>query len=76
MPELLRFQLDFAASLRNAPRSEAVRHWLAGDASHVERRVAIYRANMVAAADKALAAAYPVIRQVVGAEFFHALARE
>ena len=76
MPELLQFQLEFAASLRNAPRSEAMRRWLAGDASHVERRVAIYRANMVAAADKALSAAYPVIRQVVGAEFFHALARE
>ena len=30
----------------------------------------------MAAADKALSAAYPVIRQVVGAEFFHALARE
>ena len=38
--------------------------------------MAIYRANMVAAADKALSAAYPVIRQVVGAEFFHGLARE
>ena len=76
MPELLQFQLEFAASLRHAPRSEAMRRWLAGDASHVERRVAIYRANMVAAADKALSAAYPVIRQVVGAEFFHALARE
>jgi hypothetical protein len=53
-----------------------MQRWLAGDAQLVDRRLAIYRANMVAAADKALSSAYPVIRQVVGAEFFHGLARE
>ena len=76
MPELLVMQSDFAAALRDAGRSGAVERWLAGDARHVDRRVAIYRTNMVAAADKALSAAYPVIRQVVGDEFFHGLARE
>ena len=76
MPELLEVQSGFAAALRDASQTAATRRWLAGDAAHVERRVAIYRANMVAAADKALSAAYPVIRQVVGAEFLHALARE
>ena len=76
MPELLAVQSDFAAALRDAGRTAQAGRWLAGDAGHVDRRVAIYRANMVAAADKALSAAYPVIRQVVDDEFFHGLARE
>ena len=76
MPELLALQQDFAAALRDRHRTAAVERWLAGDADLVERRVAIYRANMVASAEKALSAAYPVIRQVVGDEFFHGLARE
>jgi hypothetical protein len=76
MPELLAQQADFAAALRDRARTSAVERWLAGDAALVDRRLAIYRANMVAAADKALSAAYPVVRQAVGAEFFHALARE
>ena len=76
MPELFDFQSDFAAALRDRQRAPAMQRWLAGDADLVERRMAIYRANMVAAADKALSSAYPVIRQVVGDEFFHGLARE
>ena len=76
MPELFDFQSDFAAALRDRQRTPAMQRWLAGDAQLVDRRMAIYRANMVAAADKALSSAYPVIRQVVGAEFFHGLARE
>lgn len=76
MPELLRLQSDFATALRDRDRTDALAPRLVGDAAHAERRVAIYRANMVAAADKALSAAYPVIRQVLGPEFFHGLARE
>ena len=76
MPELLHFQADFAAALRERRQTPAMERWLAGDDELVDRRMAIYRANMVAAADKALACAYPVIQQVVGAEFFHGLARE
>ncbi|MFL6700335.1 MAG: putative DNA-binding domain-containing protein [Vitreoscilla sp.] len=76
MPELLDYQADFAAALRERRQTPAMERWLAGDDELVDRRMAIYRANMVAAADKALASAYPVIRQVVGADFFHGLARE
>ncbi|MEO5686523.1 MAG: DNA-binding domain-containing protein [Burkholderiaceae bacterium] len=76
MPELLEVQSGFAAALRDAGQTAVTQRWLAGDAAHVERRLAIYRANMVAAADKALSSAYPVIRQVVGEDFFHGLARE
>jgi hypothetical protein len=76
MPELRDLQADFALALRNADRTPVVQRWLAGPPPLAERRMAIYRANMAAAADKALSAAYPVIRQVVGDEFFHGLARE
>ena len=76
MPELLHFQTDFAAALRERRSTSAMQRWLAGSDDLVDRRMAIYRANMVAAADKALSSAYPVIRQVVGEEFFHGLARE
>ena len=54
MPELLQFQADFAAALRDRQRTPALQRWLAGSSDVVERRVAIYRANMVAAAEKAL----------------------
>lgn len=76
MPELLAFQTDFAAALREGSRTPTMERWLAGSGELVDRRMAIYRANMVAAAHKALASAYPVIRQVVGDDFFHGLARE
>jgi len=76
MPDLLDFQVDFGAALRDRAQTPALARRLAGDPGVVDGRMAIYRANSVAAADKALSAAYPVIRQVVGAEFFHGLARE
>jgi hypothetical protein len=44
-------------------------------ADHAASRLAIYRANLTANWDKALSSAYPVIRQLVGPEFFAALAR-
>ena len=76
MTRLLALQADFATALRDRSRVVEAGRWLAGDAPGSERRMAIYRANMVAAADKALSSAYPVIRQAVGKEFFHGLARE
>lgn len=75
MSELHAFQCDVAAALHDVTQTPAARRWLAGDAALVERRLAIYRANRVAAADKALSATYPVVRRVVGAELFHGLAR-
>ena len=39
------------------------------------RRLAIYRSNLSAHWDRALSSAYPVVRQLVGPEFFTALAR-
>lgn len=42
---------------------------------HNAHRLALYRGNLSATAAKALAASYPVIAALVGAEFFDALAR-
>jgi hypothetical protein len=75
MSELLASQRGFAAALRDADASSQVSRWLAGDAAFVARRLAIYRANAASSAAKALAVAYPVMRQVVGSEFFEGLAR-
>jgi len=76
MRELSDYQADFAAALRDRARTPAMQRWLAGDDEEVDRRLSIYRANMVAAAEKALASACPVVRQVVGNDFFRGLARE
>ncbi|MEB0136144.1 DUF692 family protein [Actimicrobium sp. CCC2.4] len=46
-----------------------------GDAQLVRQRLALYRGNLTATWDKALAAAYPVLQALVGEEFFAALAR-
>ena len=75
MPELLAIQQDFAGALHDADAASRTEHWLAGDAGLIEQRLAIYRANVAASATKALVAAYPVVRQVVGETFFDGLAR-
>ena len=73
MADLLECQRDLAGALCDSARAA---RWLAGDASLNERRMAIYRGNVAAAAAKALGAAYPVFRQVVGDALFDELARE
>jgi uncharacterized protein (UPF0276 family) len=64
-------QQMFADALFAAEHEPAV----AARLSHAER-FALYRGNLSATWAKALAAAYPVIKQLVGEEFFDALARE
>jgi hypothetical protein len=75
MPELLAIQQDLAGALHDADAVLRTERWLAGGASLIEQRLAIYRANVAASATKALVAAYPVARQVVGETFFDGLAR-
>jgi hypothetical protein len=74
MRDLLACQRDLAGALSDARDSARAARWLAGDATLNERRLAIYRANVAAAATRALSAAYPVIRQVVGPSAFDELA--
>lgn len=72
VPELAALQSAFAAVLRGAePPADLLR----GDAD-LARRVALYRNNRDANARKALEGAYPVLRRLVGDEFFAGLARE
>ncbi|MEO8807522.1 MAG: DNA-binding domain-containing protein [Burkholderiaceae bacterium] len=74
MHELFAIQRDLAGALNDVNTASRAERWLVGDAVLIERRLAIYRANVSAAATKALGAAYPVVRQVVGEAFFDALA--
>jgi len=75
MPDLLATQRDFATALRDAGATAALAQRLAGDPAQAGRRFAVYRANVAAGIGRALGAAYPVVRQVVGDEFFDALVR-
>ena len=74
MPDLASHQLGFARALRER-NSDAIAPLLTTDAATSARRLGIYRANSIAGATKALVAAYPVLSEVVGSEFFDALAR-
>ena len=46
-----------------------------GPAERVAQRLALYRGNLTASAQKAMAAAYPVLRLLVGDAFFDAMSR-
>ena len=68
---LLTAQADFAAALRD-PSPDAAP---AGFPRLARRRFRIYRNNVRVALIEALAAAYPVVRQLVGQPFFERMAR-
>jgi len=76
MPDVLELQTELARALDGEPASESLLRLFAGDAPDVDRRLAVYRGNLLGTATHALAAAYPVIAKVVGGEFFEAMARE
>lgn len=74
MPDdLLSLQRDVAEALRGG--EPPAQPWFTGDADQVAQRLSLYRTNVRAAATKALAAAYPVLQQVVGEAAFEGLAR-
>ncbi len=76
MPNLADLQRRFEAGL-NAPAVEAAA--LApyvGKRQRTEQGLGIYRGNIRANTSRALAAAYPVIEKIVGAEFFSGLAAQ
>lgn len=76
MPELVEIQSGFACALNDEAAAEVPLRLFAGGALAIERRLAVYRGNLLGAVTHALAAAYPVIAKVVGVEFFEAMARE
>jgi uncharacterized protein (UPF0276 family) len=66
-------QLAFGDALFDAGRAAAALQQVRGDAA--AERLGIYRGNLTAGWEKALSAAYPVILQLLGADFFAGLAR-
>jgi hypothetical protein len=73
--QLERLQADFAAALRDPRCADGIAAALDRSDSRTLDRLALYRGNAVAAWEKALANAYPVVRALVGDAFFAALAR-
>lgn len=67
-PEAL--QAAFGAALFDASRDVSLAPWLKGDPA----RIGIYRGNLAAGWRRALASSHPVLRRLVGAAFFDALA--
>jgi len=72
---LERLQADFAAALTDAARVPAIVPQLVARDTRATERIALYRGNVRAAWEKALANAYPVVKALVGDEFFSGLAR-
>jgi uncharacterized protein (UPF0276 family) len=72
-PDFLQHQQAFGDALFDAARAARAIAQVKGGA--VEERIGIYRGNLAAAWNKSLSAAYPVVRQLVGEDFFAALAR-
>ncbi len=68
-------QRDFAAALASHANVPALRPWLDTTDPRTDERIALYRGNLVGAWQKALSNTYPVLRAIVGAEFFDAMAR-
>lgn len=73
MSELARIQQRFADGLLGSDPDPGI---FRGDAERAARCFAIYRGNAVANRERALANAYPVLKRLVGDDFFRALARE
>ena len=74
MSELEHLQARFAVALLTPGDNPG--GLFRGDPGLMARRFALYRGNLTANWEKALANAYPVLRTLVGSEFFRALARE
>jgi hypothetical protein len=75
MSDLYGTQKAFANALRGGAAAAVPSSHFLGDEELIERRLALYRGNVLSAVRKALVAAYPVSREVVGDEFFEALTR-
>ena len=75
MPELATTQQLIGAALAGAASGDEATALFAGDPLQVRNRLAIYRGNVVSNAAGALAATYPIVRKLVGVEFFDGLAR-
>jgi hypothetical protein len=73
---LAELQQAFALALCDRREEGQVLPLFKGNGDDNARRFGLYRGNLTAAWDKTLAAAFPVLRALVGEEFFGGLARE
>jgi len=69
-------QEKFAAALADASLAPGAAKFFRGAPEEAIARLAVYRGNVVANAQEALANAYPIVVKIVGEEFFNGLARE
>lgn len=76
MSETALLQQAFGAALESADAARRNAPLFRGAPERVLERLAVYRGNVNGAAAKALAGAYPIVRKIVGEEFFEGLARE
>lgn len=76
MPSLREAQARFAAALTDGKQAQAATSLFRGPGGRTLARLAIYRGNVHGNRASALAGAYPIVRKIVGEEFFDAMARE
>jgi len=75
MPSLLETQERFAAALRGTDRAAQASGLFRGPERRTRQRLGIYRGNLHANWSKALAGAYPIVRKIVGEDFFEGMSR-
>jgi hypothetical protein len=75
MAALLELQRAFGAALADAERAEVAAPHFRGGRERALSRLAVYRGNVYGNCTNALASAYPIVRKIVGADFFEAMAR-
>lgn len=76
MPSLPDLQEMFGSAIEDAGRARAAASMFRGNPERSLARLAVYRGNVYANCGKALAGAYPIVRKILGEEFFAAMARE
>ena len=76
MHALLELQRAFGAALAHPGRIALPAPLFRGSRDQTLGRLAVYRGNVYGNRAKALAAAYPIVRKIVGGDFFDAMARE
>ncbi|AJY27113.1 hypothetical protein BTM_6185 (plasmid) [Burkholderia thailandensis 34] len=69
-------QREFIEALLHPAAGQRMLGMLAGEDARNRNRLALYRGNLTGTWHKVLASAYPVVRALVGDEFFVALTRE
>jgi hypothetical protein len=75
MPSLADFQRNFVRALQSSPNHSLRRRMSAPGGAPLEQRFAVYRNNVYHSLTEALSAAFPIIRRLVGDEFFKITAR-